>query len=148
MQTAMKPTNKFPLKLMGAVIIMAAMLEVVSALAWSTKGNELTISQIASAVDQGEVKTITVEGDRLGITFNDGRQMEARQDGGQSTVDALTALNVSMDKIQAVNWDVKASSPLESLLRSFVLVSPIMILAAVFVLAVIYALRAFTRRVS
>lgn len=146
--SSFKPTHTFPFKLMAAVATIAVVCETLLALGHSVRGNELTLTQIAEAVEQDQVKWISVEGDRLWVTFDDDRQAEVRQTTGQSAIAALTALNVPLAKIQAVSWSTTAPSVFGPFLQSLIIMLPVVILLGLVVTVGVYALRAFAHRSS
>ena len=83
----------------------------------SSQTDQLTLTQLASAIEEGDVKSVEIDDNTLRVSFNDNRSdAESRKEPNSTAVEQLLALNVSSEKIEVVSWKVKKPSDLSGIL--------------------------------
>ena len=96
------------MKLFSKNILIAILVLVFITSLWSAfsgqimKTEDITISQLVSAVNEGRVQEITVEGENLSIIFKDGVRYKAQKEAGVSLPETLTAYGVSEEAIKNI----------------------------------------------
>ena len=96
------------MKLFSKNILIAILSLVFIASLWSVfseqikKTEDITISQLVSAINDGRVQEITVEGENLNIIFKDGVKYKAQKESGVSLPETLTAYGVSEEAIKNI----------------------------------------------
>jgi cell division protease FtsH len=70
----------------------------------------VSLPQIVSAIEAGEVKTLTVQGDELILTTTDGARLQARKEPNISTVEALQIFGLSPEALRTLPIEVKQPS--------------------------------------
>jgi cell division protease FtsH len=63
---------------------------------------EASLPEIVSAVESGEIETLTVRGDSLTATMTDGTNLTARKESNISTVEALQILGASPESLKSL----------------------------------------------
>jgi cell division protease FtsH len=83
----------------------------------SSPTQQLSLTDLATAVQEGQVKKIVIDENTLRISFNDSRpEAESRKEPISTGPDQLAALGVPVQKIEAVVWEVKKPSDLSGIL--------------------------------
>ena len=83
----------------------------------SSPTQQLSLTDLATAVQEGQVKKIVIDENTLRISFNDSRpDAESRKEPISTGPDQLAALGVPLPKIEAVVWEVKKPSDLSGIL--------------------------------
>jgi cell division protease FtsH len=100
-------------------------------------GNQqsVPISQVASAVEHGSVRELTVQGDSIDVQYVDGSTATTHKEPGQTLVDTLRAQGVTSAQLAPVTIDVAAPSPLAGLGGSLWLIVGLVVLGGVFLLS-------------
>ncbi len=70
---------------------------------------EVSTTQIVSDINANKIKTITVSGDALDITYTDSKTATSMKESGTGLTDLLINLGVNKDSLQKVNIDNKAA---------------------------------------
>ncbi|MEI8339211.1 MAG: ATP-dependent zinc metalloprotease FtsH [bacterium] len=70
----------------------------------------IPVSELATDISAGKVKTITVDGDVLSIEYTDGVKKASQKEEGTALSQTLSNYKVASDKLNAVKIDVKTSS--------------------------------------
>ncbi len=99
----------------------------------STQVEQLSLTQLASAVMNGEVQKIVIDDNTLRVTYTNGQEAESRKEPTKTGPEQLLNLNVPVEKIQSVQWEVKRPSDLGGILTFLGYMLP-----AVLVIGVIY----------
>ena len=99
--------------------------------------NVLTINQVASEVIHGNVSKITVEEDKLTITYPDGTIKTATKESNSTLVDQLLALGVTPDELSPdkgndILIEVKTPSQWLNILNSLFYFVPFLLLGVAF----------------
>ncbi len=77
----------------------------------------MSLTELATAVQEGQVKKIVIDDNTLRVTFKDGRlDAESRKEPIKTGPEQLADLNVPVEKIRAVVWEVKKPSDLSGIL--------------------------------
>ncbi len=83
----------------------------------SSQTDQLTLTQLAGAIQRGEVKSIEIDDNTLRVSFTENRpDAESRKEPNSTAVEQLLTLNVPPEKIEAVGWKVKKPSDLSGIL--------------------------------
>lgn len=72
--------------------------------------NRLDIATFAARVEQGEVKAIEVQGNRMTVTLNDDSKVRVDKETGVSVSELLSNYGVAPERIRAVPTDIKEAS--------------------------------------
>jgi cell division protease FtsH len=78
--------------------------------------NQVSLTELAAAIERGEVRKIIVDDNTLRIEYNDDTEAESRKEPISTGPDQLAALGVSQEQLDAVNWEVKRPSDLSGIL--------------------------------
>lgn len=74
------------------------------------QAKQVSLTELVSQINQGQVKAITVNGDKLEIQLNDGATEKATKEKESSITESLKNYNVDAEKLSSVNIDVKGES--------------------------------------
>jgi cell division protease FtsH len=134
--------NSFARSLMTTVLVLALLTLVYSSFSDSTKtSDKVPLSQVASDVRSGLVKSIVVEGNNLKLSYNDETTKKSITDTTSSLPEIFAAYGVTAEQLQAVSIEVATDTGWKFWLLS---VLPVLI-PIVFIIAVIWFL---TRQVK
>jgi cell division protease FtsH len=97
----------------------------------SSGGSVVPISQVAAAIERGAVRELTVQGDTVTVTYNDGSTATTRKETGQSIEEALLSQGVTATQLAVVAIDVVPPSPLTSLGSSLWLIVGLIVVGVV-----------------
>jgi cell division protease FtsH len=120
-----------PLKqwvIIGAIILAAALLPIALS---SGQGpvEEVSLPEIVSAIEGGEVETLTVRGDLLIAARSDGTNLGARKESNISAVEALQILGISTESLKTLPIVVKnPDGGLGALFRVLFTLAPILLI--------------------
>ncbi|MCB0214207.1 MAG: ATP-dependent zinc metalloprotease FtsH, partial [Anaerolineae bacterium] len=67
-----------------------------------TIAQEVSLPEVVSAIEAGEVKELTVQGDTLTVTKTDGTNLQARKESNISTVEALQILGAPVETLKTL----------------------------------------------
>ncbi len=73
---------------------------------------EVSISQLATSINEDKVEKIIVKGEALEIELADGQKQKAEKETGSALAEQLTSLGVTAEKISAVDIDIQNSAGL------------------------------------
>jgi len=91
------------------------------------------LSQVAADINSGAVKSILIKDSDLEVTYNNGQAFASRKESGADLIKTLVGLGVSVDRLNAVDIEVKPASAWGqwlSILGSFL---PFIFLAVLFI---------------
>jgi len=71
---------------------------------------QISVSELAQNIGEGEVKSILVEGESLTITYQDDEVKKARKEAGESLSQTLTNYGVDKDALAGVDLEIKNES--------------------------------------
>jgi cell division protease FtsH len=95
--------------LVTLLLILAVAYLTYSMLSATNRDDEIALSEVAQAVENGDVREIVVSDGRLEVYFNDGREATSVQEGSSTLPEQLAALGVSAERIRAVEVTVVQS---------------------------------------
>jgi len=100
----------------------------------SSSPDVLSINQVAADVNKGTVERITVDGDRLKVTYSNGDQKDSHKEPNASLIDQLIALGVTADKLtpDKISIEIKPPSAWIGVVTALGYILPFIILAGVF----------------
>ena len=76
----------------------------------NTNVEDASFPEIVAVIEAGEVQTLTVQGDNLIVTKEDGSQLRARKESNISTVEALQIMGVSEEALRKLPIEVREPS--------------------------------------
>jgi cell division protease FtsH len=116
-----------------AVIILAAAAVPYFLNSNRTEFEEVTMPDIVSAIEAGDVETLTVRGDLLVANMTDGTSLSARKESNISTVEALQILGASPESLKTLPIVVKnPNASVGSIFGSLLLFAPLLLLGFLF----------------
>ncbi len=116
-----------------AVIILAAAAVPYFLNSNRTEFEEVTMPDIVSAIEAGDVETLTVRGDLLVANKTDGTSLSARKESNISTVEALQILGASPESLKTLPIVVKnPNASAGSIFGSLLLFAPLLLLGFLF----------------
>lgn len=105
------PKQQFVANLLNAVIIfllIATMYSLVTER--SAKVEEIPLSQLAQNINEGTVRSITVEGGELAITYTDDTKKTSKKEVESALSETLANYGVSAEKLATVNLEIRSPS--------------------------------------
>jgi cell division protease FtsH len=109
-------SNRFRHGFVYVLVIIALIVLFLYAQAQRPRPEVLTLSEVATAIEEGRVESISVTDDRLEITLTNGEVAISSKEPGTPAPEQLAALGVSEEEISSVQWDVQQRSDLANLL--------------------------------
>lgn len=98
-----------------------------------TPQKEISLTQLVSDINQGKVKKITISGNDLEITYQDGSQAKSRKEDEASLSQTLINFGVDKGKLDEIDFGTKGMSNIWSWLAPLLFgVLPVVILALFF----------------
>lgn len=97
----------------SALLIFAVIIGVygaISDVASNKKTETVSLSEVARLVDQGEIKSITVEGQEISIEKVAGEKLKSKKEAGSDIVGLLKSYEVNQEKLRAVEINVVTPS--------------------------------------
>jgi len=100
-----------------ALIVVAIVVLLYQFRTQATPTNQISLTQLASAIERGEVDKIVADDNTLFVTYSNGDKAESRREPGASTTwEQLTALGASLDRLKRVDFTSKKPSDLSGIL--------------------------------
>jgi cell division protease FtsH len=100
-----------------ALIVVAVVVLLYQFRTQATPANQISLTQLAAAIEQGQVDKIVADDNTLFVTYNNGDKAESRKEPGASTTwEQLAALGASADRLKAVDFTSKKPSDLSGIL--------------------------------
>ncbi|MGD0976770.1 MAG: ATP-dependent zinc metalloprotease FtsH [Minisyncoccia bacterium] len=84
----------------------------------ASKVSNVTLSTVVGQINDGKVKSISVQTDNLTIVLNDNTQEASKKETGVGVGDSLTNLGADKTKLAAVNVEIKNESGLTAFLTN------------------------------
>ena len=101
----MKPLSKNIILALVTVLLVSAIFSSISLR--TIKPEVISLSKLATEIENGLVTSTTVEGSEVLITLKDGTEQKARKDTSVSLENALTDYGLEADNIRAANISIK-----------------------------------------
>lgn len=92
------------------LIIFLIISAIFSLFSRSQQLKEINISQVVQEINQGKIKSITISGDNLTITYQDNTQVKSLKESGVGLTQTLNDLEVDPAKLSSVNIGVAATT--------------------------------------
>lgn len=92
------------------VFIFLVISSLFSVASLSGKSPQVSLSQLVQQIDTGKVKTISVSGANVAVTYTDGTKATAVAETNASLSDTLNNLGVAKDKLQQVQFSYQEQS--------------------------------------
>ncbi len=90
------------------LIIFLAISGIFGALNYSTEKVEtVNIQKLLEQIDKNEIKKISVQGNRINLTLNDGKLETLRKETGETLGDLFTNYAVAPEKIRSIEIEIK-----------------------------------------
>lgn len=103
-------SNRYRYGFVYILVIIAIIAIVLFAQSQRTNPEVFTISEVAGAIEAGEVESIAVLEDRLEVTLANGDTAVSSKEPGVPAPEQFAALGVSEEAISSVQWDVQQQS--------------------------------------
>ena len=101
----MKPLSKNIILALVTVLLVSAIFSSISLR--TTKPEVISLSKLATEIENGLVTSTTVEGSDVQITLKDGTEQKARKDSSVSLENALTDYGLEADNIRSADITIK-----------------------------------------
>lgn len=102
---------KFSNHILAGVLILMMITALYSVIFGNVKETkELSISELASSIQKGEIKQIEVDGSKLNITFTDDSLGKSKKETESSLSETLKNYGVTPEQIAATKIDIKGDS--------------------------------------
>jgi len=89
------------------MLLLAAVVFLVYSLITQSQDTELVpLSDVATAIQDGEVSKIVITGNRILVMLNDGRQMRSAKEEGATVAEQLSTLGVTTEQLSAIDVEV------------------------------------------
>ena len=125
----MKIILKYILIIFLSLIVLAALVSLFE----SPKKAVISLSELVSKINQGEVESITVKEDLLETKLANGELLETKKETSVSAFETLTNLGAEENKLSAVQVEVKDASGFAVILKTVLpIVLPFLLILAVF----------------
>jgi len=100
-----------------ALIVVAIVVLLYQFRTQATPTNQISLTQLASAIERGEVDKIVADENTLFVTYSNGDKAESRREPGASTTwEQLAALGATPDRLNRVDFTSKKPSDLSGIL--------------------------------
>ena len=94
---------------------------------------DISLSELVSKINQGEVERITVKEDLLEITTANGQLLQTKKETSVSAFETLVNLGANKDKISTIQIEVKDASGITVILSSVLpIVLPFLLILLIF----------------
>jgi cell division protease FtsH len=97
----------------------------------SPRPDELPISEVAVAANEGKVEKIEVNNDELIVTFDDDKEATSTKEPGTTAPEQLAALGVSAESLSDIEWQVKEPRDITTWLAALTYILPLIFVAGV-----------------
>ena len=104
-------------------IVLVILLVIGSRYLFTTSGdagNLVGLNQLASYVNAGDVRSITVQGDTVYVQLNTGEKLQTRKENDESLLETLRAFGVSQETFEALPFEAE-SAPNSSAIFSWLM---------------------------
>ncbi|PIP87159.1 hypothetical protein COW81_01935 [Candidatus Campbellbacteria bacterium CG22_combo_CG10-13_8_21_14_all_36_13] len=102
---------RFLVNFLTTIIIFLVLVSVYSSIAGTESDiKEVSISEIATSVSLGEIKEITVKGDKINAVLIDDSKIKSVKETGSSLTDTLVNYGVKLDEIEGLSIKVEDDS--------------------------------------
>ncbi len=119
----------FSQQLMWAFVIFLFLVWGYSLVGQSSKATVIPLSQFSSFVKEGQIQTITVEGDTLTGTKSDSSLVKAKKESSASVLDTLSAYGISTSTLASTTITVETARGLSFWGSLIPIILPILFLA-------------------
>ena len=126
--------NRYRHGFVYVLVIIALIALFLYAQAQRPRPEVLTLSEVAAAIEEGRVESISVMDDRLEITLTDGVVAISSKEPGVPAPEQLAGLGVSDEAIASVQWDYQQRSELADLLPMALMYG----LPLIFIVGIVY----------
>ncbi len=93
----------------------------------------IPLSDVVTKIDNGSVKEMSIQGDDIQLTLNDGSQVNSKKETGTSVFESLLNLGADKGKLAAVKTEVKDQSGLSAFLSNVLpIVLPFLLIWLIF----------------
>jgi cell division protease FtsH len=93
------------------ILLVVVGLFLYAYLFWQTGSSEMVqLNRVAQLAQNGGIRKITVRGDTLDVTLNDGSELSARKETGAGALETLEKLGVGKDQLQKIQVEVAPPS--------------------------------------
>ncbi len=95
--------------------------------------NVIGLNQVASLINNGEVKTITVQGDVVSLVLNNNEKKSSRKEMDAGLLESLKAFGVSSDGLDKVKIEVQSAPNSSAIFSWLVMLLPMLLIFGFFI---------------
>ncbi|MCD4738637.1 MAG: hypothetical protein K8R89_05185, partial [Anaerolineae bacterium] len=99
------------------ILIFAVIFIVYNYITEENNISTLPIQTLATEINEGKIKSLSVEGDKINVTYTDGQIAEARKEPISTTIEQLQAFGVEDAALQKIAFNVQEPTDWASLLN-------------------------------
>ena len=117
-------------------IVLIILLVIGSRYLFSSTGdaaNLVGLNRVASYVQEGKVKTITVQGDNVVVVLNDTTKLQTRKENDESLLQTLRAFGVSEETLQSLSIEVESAPNSGAIFSWLMMLLPMLLIFGFFI---------------
>ncbi len=117
-------------------IVLIILLVIGSRYLFSSTGdaaNLVGLNRVASYVQEGKVKTITVQGDNVVVVLNDTTKLQTRKENDESLLQTLRAFGVSEETLQSLSIEVESAPNSGAIFSWLMMLLPMLLVFGFFI---------------
>ena len=117
-------------------IVLAILLVIGSRYLFTTSGdasNLVGLNQLASYVNAGEVRSITVQGDTVYVQLKTGEKLQTRKENDESLLETLRAFGVSQETFEALPFEAESAPNSSAIFSWLMMLLPMLLVFAFFI---------------
>jgi cell division protease FtsH len=116
--------------------VLAILLVIGSRFLFTTSGdagNLVGLNQLASHINAGNVRSITVQGDTVYVQLNTGEKLQTRKENGESLLETLRAFGVSQKTFEALPFEAESAPNSSAIFSWLMMLLPMLLVFAFFI---------------
>jgi cell division protease FtsH len=117
-------------------IVLVILLAIGSRYLFTTSGdagNLIGLNQLASYVDAGNVRSISVQGDTVYVQLNTGEKLQTRKENDESLLETLRTFGVTEETLQTLPFEVESAPNSGAIFSWLMMLLPMMLVFAFFI---------------
>ncbi len=99
----------------------------------SDASNLIGLNQLASYVNAGDVRSITVQGDTVYVQLNTGEKFQTRKENDESLLETLRAFGVSQETFEALPFEAESAPNSSAIFSWLMMLLPMLLVFAFFI---------------
>jgi len=117
-------------------IVLVILLAIGSRYLFTTSGdasNLVGLNQLASYVNAGDVRSITVQGDTVYVQLNTGEKLQTRKENAESLLETLRAFGVSQETFESLPFEAESAPNSSAIFSWLMMLLPMALVFAFFI---------------